>query len=301
MNLSQLYYFKKLAEVGHYSKAAKELYISQPTLSSSISSLEKELGVPLFSRKGKGILLTEYGEVFYGYVRASLRELDEGLAALKSHKIALNGTINLGSIFTVQDDYLPHLLRDFLRVAGDTVLVKTYQDFTNNLTKGLNEGTLDLAFCGRREGETEIEYVPATCYDLRMCVREDHPLAHKESITIDEMRDFAVYSYGRGTPIGEQVAELIERHGLDNVVQIYQEDIAMASFISYGDDPNVGALMLDSVGMKLFPNMVALPIDEVPAGFYTVHLAYSLKHSRSQAAEMLIDFVRARTGEQWGE
>lgn len=296
MNLSQLYYFKKLAEVGHYSKAAKELYISQPTLSSSILSLEKELGVSLFARDGKSIGLTEYGEVFYRYVRASLRELDDGLTAVRSHKKALNGTINLGAIFTVQDDFLPQLLKEFLKDAGDSVLVKTYQNFTNSLTQQLHDGSLDLAFCGRREAEADIEYIPATQYDLRICVRKDHPLAGRDVVSFDEIRPYAVYSYGRGTPIGEQVFELLECLGADNVVQIYQEDVAMASFVSYGDDPRVGALMLDSVGMKLFSNLVAIPVVEIPAGFYKVYLAYHAKHVRSHAADRLIEYVRTRCG-----
>lgn len=58
MNLSQLNYFKKLAEVLHYTRAAQELFITQPTLSGAISSLEKELGAPLFERSGRSVLLT---------------------------------------------------------------------------------------------------------------------------------------------------------------------------------------------------------------------------------------------------
>ena len=64
MNLSQLYYFRKLAEVKHYTHAAEELFISQPTLSNSISQLEKELGIPLFKREGRTIKLTRYGAEF---------------------------------------------------------------------------------------------------------------------------------------------------------------------------------------------------------------------------------------------
>ena len=52
MNLQQLYYFRKLAEVQHYTKAAKALYITQPSLSDSIASLEHELSVSLFQKKG---------------------------------------------------------------------------------------------------------------------------------------------------------------------------------------------------------------------------------------------------------
>lgn len=61
MNLSQLYYFRKLAELQHYAKAAKELYITQPSLSNAISSLEQELGVSLFQKTGRNIHLTKYG------------------------------------------------------------------------------------------------------------------------------------------------------------------------------------------------------------------------------------------------
>lgn len=72
MNLSQLNYFKKLAEVLHYTRAAQELFITQPTLSGAISSLEKELGAPLFERNGRSVLLTPYGEVFYEHVCLAL-------------------------------------------------------------------------------------------------------------------------------------------------------------------------------------------------------------------------------------
>ena len=67
MNLQQLYYFRKLAEVQHYTKAAKALYITQPSLSDSIASLEHELSVSLFQKKGRGVQLTKYGQEFYEY------------------------------------------------------------------------------------------------------------------------------------------------------------------------------------------------------------------------------------------
>lgn len=296
MNLSHLYYFKKLAEVQHYSKAAKELFISQPTLSSAISSLEKELDVQLFERDGRSIKLTRCGEIFYDHVRASLRELDDGLAALKDERHLLKGTINLGAIFTVQDDYLPKLLRDFLRSYGDTVLFKTYQNFTNALIKALQEGIIDIAFCGKREQEPDIEYFPVKGYDLRFCVRRNHPLAQLEHVSIEDIRPYTVFSYATGTPIGEQTTELIQKFKLDKVVQLYREDVAMGSFIAYSEGENLGALMLDSVGIKLFPDLVAIPVDEVPGSFYQVYLAYNAKRAHSEVVNQFIDFVKRHAG-----
>lgn len=74
MNLNQLHYFAKLAEVEHYTKAAEELSISQPSLSHAVSSLEKEIGTKLFEKQGRGVVLTKYGKIFKEYVdEASIR------------------------------------------------------------------------------------------------------------------------------------------------------------------------------------------------------------------------------------
>ena len=80
MNLSQLYYFRKLAELQHYAKAAKELYITQPSLSNAISSLEQELGVSLFQKTGRNIHLTKYGAEFLAYVTLGLVQIGTGIA-----------------------------------------------------------------------------------------------------------------------------------------------------------------------------------------------------------------------------
>ena len=79
MNLSQLYYFSKLSELEHFSKAAKELYITQPSLSHAIKSLETELGVQLFEREGRRMRLTPFGKEFATYVKRGLREIDKGV------------------------------------------------------------------------------------------------------------------------------------------------------------------------------------------------------------------------------
>lgn len=87
MNLQQLYYFRKLAEVQHYTEAAKALYITQPSLSDSIASLEHELSVSLFQKKGRGVQLTKYGQEFYEYVNQALGILEHGIAAVRENRI----------------------------------------------------------------------------------------------------------------------------------------------------------------------------------------------------------------------
>ena len=65
MNLNHLQYFRVLAQSEHYTHAANELNITQPSLSHAIASLEKELGIYLFEKQGRNIKLTKYGRIFY--------------------------------------------------------------------------------------------------------------------------------------------------------------------------------------------------------------------------------------------
>lgn len=76
MELSQIFYFSKIAKGENIAQAAKELYISQSTLSRSISKLEEELGVHLFERTGNKIRINQFGKRFETHVDRILQELE---------------------------------------------------------------------------------------------------------------------------------------------------------------------------------------------------------------------------------
>ena len=294
MNLSQLNYFKKLAEVLHYTRAAQELFITQPTLSGAISSLEKELGAPLFERNGRSVLLTPYGEVFYEHVCLALRAIDDGVAAV-TRSSASFGTVNLGTTFTTQDHYLPSLIRDFEEAFDKRVIVKVSQGFTSYLTEQLHRGTLDVAFCGKRDNEPDIAYFPVKHCELALYVRDDHPLASADTITFAELNEVDLHTYRRGTPIGERVAKMLEEADVRGVSLGYDDDVSMGSFLSYNGG-NAGALMLDSLGAQLFSNLHQVRVEGIPEHFYTVYMAYHKKHVHSRAVADFIDFVKAYPG-----
>lgn len=72
MNIRHLRFFVELAKTEHMAKAAEKLGISQPSLSYAISSIEEELGVPLFEKEGRNIRLTNYGKIYLEYVKSGL-------------------------------------------------------------------------------------------------------------------------------------------------------------------------------------------------------------------------------------
>ena len=121
MNLSQLYYFRKLAELEHYGKASEELFITQPSLSNSIGNLEKELGVPLFERVGRNVRLTSYGAEFNEHVCVALSEIDKAIDLMKLYSSGLSGQIRIGAVISIQRNFLPLLLSSFRKEFGDNI------------------------------------------------------------------------------------------------------------------------------------------------------------------------------------
>ena len=113
MNLDYLRYFVKLAEVRHYTKAAEQLCISQPSLSHAIRQLEEELGVPLFEKTGRNTALTQFGEKFLDCARRTLLTLDGGVEALRRSARG-EGLIRLGFLRVLGIHYIPQMAAEFL-------------------------------------------------------------------------------------------------------------------------------------------------------------------------------------------
>ena len=113
MNLPQLHYFRKLAQLEHYTKAAQELFISQPSLSASISSMEEELQVKLFQKTGRNVRLTKEGKEFYHYVCRALDTLQEGIDLAHERRGALGGSVDVGCVPSLLARFVPDLLTEY--------------------------------------------------------------------------------------------------------------------------------------------------------------------------------------------
>ena len=97
MELLQLQYFKTIAECQHITKAANKLMISQPSLSNTLSRIENELGVQLFDRQGRNIVLNNYGRIVLEHTNNILRELDNIHTEIDKMEQRQNKVINIAS------------------------------------------------------------------------------------------------------------------------------------------------------------------------------------------------------------
>ncbi len=292
MNLSQLYYFRKLAELEHYGRAAKELFITQPSLSNSISNLEKELGVSLFERVGRGVRLTKYGSEFYDHIRAALQEVDKGVDAMRGYSEGLDGCISIGTVVSIQGAFLPLLLSDFKKTNGSSIDFDMYQDTTYGCLAGLQSGQYDVAFCGRIAEERGVHYIPVLTQKIMVGMNANHPLAEQDRVTFDQLKEYPLLTY-RSPSYARTIFEgLLRRHSL-NPRESFGDEISAAS-LATTDERSV-VLILDTLGNYVNEDFITLPIEGYEEAFHVIYLAYREDSFHSFLVECFIDFVRERT------
>ena len=114
MNLYHLRYFVTLAHLEHYTKAAELLSITQPSLSHAISSLENELGVKLFEKEGRNVVLTKCGRAFLEDVEQSLSILDSSVNKLQMTGSG-EGQIDIAVLRTLSTQLVPGLVRNYIK------------------------------------------------------------------------------------------------------------------------------------------------------------------------------------------
>ena len=256
MTLEQLRYFVETAHTLHYTKAAEQLNISQPSLSYAISQLCKRLGVPLFKKEGIKISLTEYGEAFLPYAESALNILIQGEAQLNRMNKPYGGNINLGYIYSVSFDEIPHLIDDFYACQGNRNINFSFQvNMTNLLIRKLIEGTLDVVMAPSTEIVNEcIDFIPLFEQELFLVVYNNHPLAGRTSVTIDDFKNEKFIMIKKETDLHFQTDSLFKKFNIvPNIFFEVDECNSMASF--------VGA----QLGIAIMPKIPSLDVYKVTA------------------------------------
>lgn len=176
MELLQLRYFQTVATLGNMSKAAEELFVSQPNLSISVSRLEKELGVPLFDRRKGRIVLNRNGEQFLRSVEQALSILDSGVQELQRQN-AQQSTLSMAFM---TDDL--GLLKSFMLAYPELNI--NYQSMNmQEITQALLDQTIDVAWTMIPPSDDRLNYRVVYESEFVLLMNENHPLARKETIS----------------------------------------------------------------------------------------------------------------------
>lgn len=292
MNLSQLQYFKVLAQEEHYTRAAQMLSITQPSLSHAISQLEQELGTRLFEKKGRNIVLTRYGKMFLPYVEESLKVLNEGVQRIQEVNGSRHGIIHLAYIYTMGSEFAPKLVRKFL---------DTYPDYdiefhftvgtTGEIIDGLKDDKYDIVFSSYKDGEQDIDFKKIANQKLVLAVPMDHPLSIKDSVDLRDTIEYPQIYFEKGSGLRPVIDQMFEEIGqFPKVAFEMEEDSSMAGLVAQG----FGIAVMPDIPILRSLSVKTLDIYNPPYE-RAVYLATLKQRYLSPVAKAFIRFVIEET------
>lgn len=224
MELRQLKYFKTAYELQNFSEAARNLYISQSTLSQQIKQLESELDILLFDRIGKRIVPTEAGKAFFPYASKALCDTENGKQIIMDLKGIETGYLNIGVTYS-----LGHLLTKALKIFSDKyprIKIKITFSTSEDLLGLLGENRLDFALSFLPEGiKDRFETIPLFSSQLYFIVHKSHELSDLTSITIKRLSQTPLILPEKGFTTRTKVEELCMKSGTQLNVCVEVNDV----------------------------------------------------------------------------
>jgi LysR family transcriptional activator of glutamate synthase operon len=253
VELYQLRYFQTVAEVGTLREAAEQLSVSQSAVSRAIAMLESEIGVELFTRRGRANELNRFGQTFLRTSLAAQRGLDTAVAGVRELAGADAGTIALGFLVSLGVGTVPRLIqrhhdrypaaRFEMRQAAGPALVS---DLTN--------GVIDvcLSYPMTFDESPGVKWRNLFTQQLYAVVDIEHPLAHRKLIGFEELVDQSFVALNRDHTLRRIFDDACARHSVTPTIAFEGSDIATLRGL-------IGARL----GVGVLPQAATLPPDIV--------------------------------------
>jgi DNA-binding transcriptional LysR family regulator len=212
VDLGQVEAFVQVAQHRSFSKAAEALFLTQPSVTARIQSLERDLGEALFERNGRGVRLTEMGGAFLPFARRALKALQDGRDAIEGMRNLDIGSLKLGSALTVSTYVLPKILKKYC---------STYPGVEVSVHTGRSEQVLQMVLqdevhCAleRTVHHPEISTVPLYEDDLVLVAAPEHRFAQKRTATVEEAGREPLILFDRGSSYNALIQGVFRQHGI---------------------------------------------------------------------------------------
>ncbi|NYB72962.1 LysR family transcriptional regulator [Sedimentibacter hydroxybenzoicus DSM 7310] len=282
MTFQQLEYFIEVARTKHFTQAAQNLYVSQPSLSHSIQVLERELGVPLFIRSsGKKVSLTSYGKAFLPYCKSMMKQLKDGQQILEQMHKPMSGVVTIAYSYVNCSSLIPEM---FNRFYEENSYNDTSVQFIVNHEQAVFEqdvvsGKVDLAFACTKSFDG-LETMPIYSQELVLMIPANHPLAHKEKLSLYDIKDEQLLHYYAGSNLYNWINEMFQMCSLKPSISTgFKDWSACISYVSLG----LGLAI--SPRLPVDTNLISVVKIDHPMNHRNVYMLWSKAKELSPAAE----------------
>jgi DNA-binding transcriptional LysR family regulator len=199
--------FCRVAELKSFSKAAEDLFLTQPTISGHILSLEQSLSLRLFDRRGREVCLTKAGEIFQEYASKILSSRKDLVNALSEFSHGIRGELSLGAS-TIPGEYLlPKLLGDFKKENPHFVISLKIAD-TEEIVQCVFQDNVEFGIIGAKLNHPSLHYEKYVVDEIIVVAPPHHPLIQKRRIDVDELlkEHWIIREEGSGTQMAVEKA-----------------------------------------------------------------------------------------------
>lgn len=212
LSIRQLQYVIAVADTLGFHKAALQCRVSQPTLSSQVQKLEEVLGVKIFERDKRRVLVTAAGEPVVDHARKILVEVDDLLRAASRAADPFKGTLRIGVIPTVAPYLLPWITPS-IAARWPALRLALVEEKTDDVLAELRSGSLDAGLLALVEGMEDLEQVTVVDDPFVVAVPRSHRLAKKKSVALGDLEDEQVLLLDDGHCLRTQALTLCKRAG----------------------------------------------------------------------------------------
>lgn len=216
--LHQLKVFETVARNGSFTRAAEELLITQPTVSSQVKQLTKAIGLPLFEQIGKSLYLTDAGQellVTCQDIFERLNNFEMKVADLKGTK---QGQLKL-AVITTAKYFVPRLLGSFCQhYPGIDVALKVTNH--HEIQQRMSENKDDLYIVSNPNKDIDLKSQSFLNNPLVVVARKDHPLAEQKNLDIQKLNDLPFIMREQGSGTRDAILKLFDKHNISVKVKL---------------------------------------------------------------------------------
>lgn len=279
--------FLKVCETGSFSKAAEALNYTQSGISQMMAGLEEELGVQLFARAKKGVMLTDNGRQLIPYIQEMVNQKDKLRQAAFNINNKVEGKLRIGSFSSVTALWMPDVIH-FFRENYPQVEVQIFDGNYDEIRDWIIHGQVDCGFLSSIVAD-DLKFYPLCEDPLCVVMQKGHPLADKEQVSIEEVLQYPF---------------IIETPGCDNDVLHLLEKCPKKAQISYSfrDDTLIMAFVKNGLGVTISQELVMKAFGRdvevrplAPESYRTIGLAFA-RTTNSVVARTLLEYLKLYLG-----
>lgn len=213
MEFQQMRYFVKLAEYSSFSRAASQLYVTQPMLTRSLKALENELGTELIERTSRSFRLTDTGKLFYRQTKEILEKYDDIYRSIEDIKSNRTGQVKMSIPGVLIDVYFAPLLTQFSRDYPG-IDVSIIEEGSKDTVKTVLDGNADLGLVMLPIESSAEMNVRVVINDVaHLVVNKNHSFVECSVVPVERLRHESIITFGVTTTLHDEFLKLCAEHG----------------------------------------------------------------------------------------